>query len=533
MPSINAANNADMTPNPNDLPPRSTMSKNSPPPAATHPLRYEVLQREEKNLTSAREDLLKNNSNSSNNDEQIRHLNVRTLFHRTSLQCLIQSAQHVARKNSKHEDVAHLQALWKERSDTIDVTLGLPNCIGSGHNNNHTNDNIINASSDDEQEPLDDSADIFFETYPELARPDDEWTYSSSDESVVEVEIKKRKGDSKDEPIVVSGEDSPKDLHNNFVDRNSLPMNRRNELEKASNSQPQNNLNSRQFNNNVQSRSNHQQSQVNNPYHQQHQNQHQNQPHQLNRQKPPLFQQQQQQQHNQWQNRPSTGCFDYNETNQNRHAKENPFRTAKEVQGTIDNNAPDNWDDGRQNDNNGYSRNKGRSTNNTRGWGNQEDEEPHRGNNTMNNRANNTSRPQELVKTALNGPKQNVSQGLKKKYQNPRLGSNNNNGNANSNNGGQTNKPRNSNSNGGNNDDDDELPEELKGLNKDLIERIQNDIVDSGEKVTFADIAGLDHAKSTVVSACTIHEQHVMFVCELIHKILCLERNDHHAHAQT
>ena len=119
----------------------------------------------------------------------------------------------------------------------------------------------------------------------------------------------------------------------------------------------------------------------------------------------------------------------------------------------------------------------------------------------MNNRANNTSRPQELVKTALNGPKQNVSQGLRRKFQNPRLGSNNGNANANSNNGGQTNKPRNNNSNGGNNDDDD-LPEELKGLNKDLIERIENDIVDSGEKVTFEDIAGLDHAKNTVVSDC-------------------------------
>ena len=35
-----------------------------------------------------------------------------------------------------------------------------------------------------------------------------------------------------------------------------------------------------------------------------------------------------------------------------------------------------------------------------------------------------------------------------------------------------------------------------------MIEKIENEIVDSGEKVTFDDIAGLDNAKSTVVSKC-------------------------------
>lgn len=46
--------------------------------------------------------------------------------------------------------------------------------------------------------------------------------------------------------------------------------------------------------------------------------------------------------------------------------------------------------------------------------------------------------------------------------------------------------------------DDDELPEELKGLDKELIEKIQNEIMESGETVTFDDIAGLDDAKNTV-----------------------------------
>ena len=46
--------------------------------------------------------------------------------------------------------------------------------------------------------------------------------------------------------------------------------------------------------------------------------------------------------------------------------------------------------------------------------------------------------------------------------------------------------------------DDDDLPEALKGLDKELIEKIENEILDSGDIVTFDDIAGLDHAKATV-----------------------------------
>lgn len=95
-----------------------------------------------------------------------------------------------------------------------------------------------------------------------------------------------------------------------------------------------------------------------------------------------------------------------------------------------------------------------------------------------------------MVQNALNGPKNNMSQGLQKKFQNPKLGANNNNG------GGQAAKPSNTNVGSAK---DEELPEELKGLNKDLIERIENDIVDNGAKISFDDIAGLDHAKRTVV----------------------------------
>jgi SpoVK/Ycf46/Vps4 family AAA+-type ATPase len=46
--------------------------------------------------------------------------------------------------------------------------------------------------------------------------------------------------------------------------------------------------------------------------------------------------------------------------------------------------------------------------------------------------------------------------------------------------------------------DDDELPEELQGLDKELVEKILHEIMESGEKVTFDDIAGLADAKATV-----------------------------------
>ena len=46
--------------------------------------------------------------------------------------------------------------------------------------------------------------------------------------------------------------------------------------------------------------------------------------------------------------------------------------------------------------------------------------------------------------------------------------------------------------------DDDELPEALKGLDKELIEKIQNEIMEAGESVSFDDIAGLADAKQIV-----------------------------------
>jgi hypothetical protein len=51
---------------------------------------------------------------------------------------------------------------------------------------------------------------------------------------------------------------------------------------------------------------------------------------------------------------------------------------------------------------------------------------------------------------------------------------------------------------GGGKDDDEELPEELQHLEKELVHKIQNEILDNGEAVTFDDIAGLDGAKQII-----------------------------------
>uniref|UniRef100_A0A7S1YZE4 AAA+ ATPase domain-containing protein n=1 Tax=Ditylum brightwellii TaxID=49249 RepID=A0A7S1YZE4_9STRA len=109
----------------------------------------------------------------------------------------------------------------------------------------------------------------------------------------------------------------------------------------------------------------------------------------------------------------------------------------------------------------------------------------------------------------IRGP--NISAGLKRKFQPPKVDARPNNKDRGRPNkgglmkrigggGGTTSRPSSSHSRSGNdNNDDDELPEALRGLDKELIEKIQNEIVDSGESITFHDIAGLADAKQTVL----------------------------------
>jgi len=50
-----------------------------------------------------------------------------------------------------------------------------------------------------------------------------------------------------------------------------------------------------------------------------------------------------------------------------------------------------------------------------------------------------------------------------------------------------------------NNPEIQDLPEELRHLDKDLVQKILSEIIDNGDKVTFDDIAGLSNAKQTVM----------------------------------
>jgi len=97
----------------------------------------------------------------------------------------------------------------------------------------------------------------------------------------------------------------------------------------------------------------------------------------------------------------------------------------------------------------------------------------------------------------------NLSAGLKRKFQPPKKVAKSQKPSHSTSgagaNGGSKSRSSCSNHNPNNDDnDDDELPEELKGLDKELIEKIENEILDDAAPITFDDIAGLNDAKQTV-----------------------------------
>ena len=47
-------------------------------------------------------------------------------------------------------------------------------------------------------------------------------------------------------------------------------------------------------------------------------------------------------------------------------------------------------------------------------------------------------------------------------------------------------------------EDEEELPERLKGCDKELVKRIEQEVIDSGSPVTFEDVAGLADAKRSI-----------------------------------
>lgn len=94
----------------------------------------------------------------------------------------------------------------------------------------------------------------------------------------------------------------------------------------------------------------------------------------------------------------------------------------------------------------------------------------------------------------------NLTAGLKKKFQLPKpRSSTTNNTSLQQNN---HHKRQAATTNGTNNDNgnnDQELPEELQHLDAELVRKIENEICDSGDPITFQDIAGLKDAKQTVM----------------------------------
>lgn len=115
----------------------------------------------------------------------------------------------------------------------------------------------------------------------------------------------------------------------------------------------------------------------------------------------------------------------------------------------------------------------------------------------------NPSRSQQLVTNAIRGPKNNrdLSAGLKKKFQPPMKRPDGGNSSSRSSSGPNSNCQGGTSSGNGpgkTSEEDEELPEQLKGCDKELVEKINNDIVDSGHEIKFDDIAGLENAKETV-----------------------------------
>ena len=113
----------------------------------------------------------------------------------------------------------------------------------------------------------------------------------------------------------------------------------------------------------------------------------------------------------------------------------------------------------------------------------------------------------QIVSAQIRGP--NLSAGLKRKYKPPKIQGNKTRKNCTSENVNRSAPPLYAQKKNISNDndsyinknkkDDDELPEELQHLDKELVTKIEHEILDNGESVTFGDISGLENAKQTVV----------------------------------
>ncbi|KAL9188508.1 hypothetical protein ACHAXT_006886 [Thalassiosira profunda] len=504
-----------------------TMAKAAAPPKGGYDAEYERLLMEELSLKKSQEELLNSPDASKTNA-----VKTRGMAHRASLEGMLVAAQHAAEKAKSDPDTAveyerdlrrpeaknALAALWTSKSRQLEEDAArVPTVIGpdslawnrrfaatmgkrDGGMSGSMQPDVVEANADD-----------FFSAYPECRRRDDASCYSemdesSSDEGEGEDARPKGRKKQKEQPIVVtcsSGSPSPEKAAKKAggAGQKQPPQNcpqPQKQPRPVSNSGPTRDRGNQYH----QGRGSNNSNNATHSSYQHQQSQRQQNPYNGN-----PYQQQQQRRgapQNQWQNgyahnnsyHSQPSGFDYesgscNSDQKQPSAKANPFRSASELGPNFNDNKRGGRGGGRGGEDwNRYDDNGGANSG--------------AAHYSRNNRPASSapSRPQQMVQTALRGPKDNISSGLKRKFNNPmkRDGNGGGSGKPSGNNGGQQQRQGNDGGGGGSNDDE-ELPEELRGCDKELIEKIKNEVVNSGAVVTFEDIAGLEHAKSAVQEA--------------------------------
>jgi len=532
------------------------------PPNSGQDLQYERLLMEELSIKKDRKSILESQSNKStsttndNTTKVIQSLKIHSMLHRVSLESMLLSAQYSTDNNKNNNELKNNISSGNNKMDNPESTKknalialsifksnqleeddnSLPLVIDSESLEwrKKFTSRVICGKEDDSsmresQAEIVGDADDFFSAFPECKRKEDESMYlynemdesdsdSDDDDDIVCIEQKKPKAKRKQakkssssggQPSVVTSCSSSSPSPEKAVQQN-LPSNGvvlGGEL---------NNMRSNNVQNHYQQNHNQLPGANNNPYQQQ-QQQHNRHPSNnnsyVNNNNP--YQRHQQQNNRQWQQNapqhqqqpPNTyqqqPAFDYGDSNSfqddtnidQKKGKANPFRTAKELGPNFNdkNKGGGNQRNGNDWDNYGGGNNQGNTYNNNNNG------QRRGGMNNNNTLPGGTQNPGNMVRAAIRAPKDNISAGLKRKFQPPMKrdanGNNGNNNNSSNNNNRQGSNNSNSNSN---NKEEEELPEELKGLDKELIEKINNDIVDSGEQICFDDIAGLQNAKDTV-----------------------------------
>ena len=508
------------------------------PPRTGYAAEYERLLIEELSLREAQNSYLDRSKKSNTSNDESIDLKIRAMVHRASLEGMLLAAQHAAdearsdivdvdapakyeRGLERPDAKAALVALWKMKSRQLEeldnrIPISIDEDALAWRRRRY-------ASTADEGEtcvrksavPMEASVDDFFTTFPECKRRDTTLLYpemdesdTDDDESIDEIipKAKRKQKNGVDVPIEVSCSSSspspeiPKQVPRGIsadallnqkqsppnISQLNISRESGNWNEQYPQSRNTNQLISSAHSQHGQSRGASSNNCPTNPYQIQSQYQRQQDDHHHH--------------NNSYQNQPL--AFDYDDNNSCGKSgpveKKNSFITAKELVPICNEKS--------------QAGNRGEGGRYEEDWDNYGDQRAGGANNSRSTSSSMAppSRPAQMVQAAIRGPKDNLSAGLKRKFQPPikrgeggggnNYGHNSSNNNNNGNNRGSnsTNRNTSGSGNGGNANEDEELPEELRGLDKELIEKINNEIVDDGDQVTFNDIAGLKHAKATV-----------------------------------